>query len=334
MQTIEDAVREVANHEAGLQIHQVQSHDLRADGFALWSDSLRWDLQQQGLQHFCGRARAPADYLAKLTPGLAGRLLQHHIDQGDIGVGTLTLVSRGGVFLAVKRSDLAELTGTEVLQSVLEGIGHQTAPLSAAGPSFTPDSFAVDILSDETSREVSPGDVIRGGLRIEHSFIGEWATVIQTYFLRLVCANGMVHRECAGSKAVRTRRLRSDWADAKQQQMTQVRRLAQREWEKLGTKLAALQALQDTRIEVEAFLERWVRQARLSPRNLLPVLRQAWREEGAPQTAFGAINALTRVATHSTRVCPRQRRILSRLAGLLAFRQLHWCPRCMSLLRS
>lgn len=334
MQTIENAIREVGAHEADLELHQVQAHELSADGFALCSGNKRWELQPDGLKHLCGRARAPAEYIGNLTPKVAGQLLQYHIDHGDIGGGTLTLVSRSGAFLAIKRTDLAELTGTEVLQSVLDGLSDRAADLSVAALQINPDSFVIDILGEQISRAVAPGDVIRGGLRVEHSLIGEWATVVQTYFLRLVCNNGMVHRECTGKKSLRTRRLRADWADAKQQQMSQIRRLAEREWEKLEAKLTAIQALQESRIDVEAFLTRWVQQARLSPRNLLPVLRQAWREEEQAPTAFGAINALTRVATHSTRVNPRQRRILGHLAGLLAFRELHWCSHCMSLLRS
>ena len=150
--------------------------------------------------------------------------------------------------------------------------------------------------------------------------------------LRLVCSNGMTHRECAGSRAVRTRRLAVDHPDATRLQIAQVERLAADVWRKLGEKVAAFRGLREEQIDVLAFLERWLGRARLSARNLMPILQRAWEEEARETSAYGAVNAMTRVATHNVALPLRQRHVLSRLAGLVSFRRLHICPHCFSLL--
>jgi hypothetical protein len=61
-------------------------------------------------------------------------------------------------------------------------------------------------------------------------------------------------------------------------------------------------------------------------------LLAAWREWGAEDTYYAAVNALTWVGTHDQELTPRQRRSLSLLGGLLAFSGAHICPRCFSVL--
>jgi hypothetical protein len=65
---------------------------------------------------------------------------------------------------------------------------------------------------------------------------------------------------------------------------------------------------------------------------MMPRLLEAWRVEGEENTHYGAVNALTRVATHDLDLSERQRRVLAALAGILAFSEVHLCPRCFSVL--
>jgi hypothetical protein len=58
----------------------------------------------------------------------------------------------------------------------------------------------------------------------------------------------------------------------------------------------------------------------------------AWEAEGSEPSAFGALNALTRVATHSAELPEWQRQRLSRLAGIFANQDVHLCPHCFSVL--
>jgi hypothetical protein len=69
-------------------------------------------------------------------------------------------------------------------------------------------------------------------------------------------------------------------------------------------------------------------------KNMLARLMDAWREEGAENSVYGAVNAITRVATHDQELSERQRRTLAALAGLLSFSHLHICDRCFSILQS
>jgi hypothetical protein len=67
---------------------------------------------------------------------------------------------------------------------------------------------------------------------------------------------------------------------------------------------------------------------------MMPRLLAAWRTEGEENSHYGAVNALTRVATHDLDLSERQRRVLASLAGILAFSEVHVCPRCFSVLGS
>jgi hypothetical protein len=173
---------------------------------------------------------------------------------------------------------------------------------------------------------------VTAGLQITYSVTGEAATTIESYFYRLVCENGMVHRECVSAKAARTRRLPVTHANARELQLDQVRRLAVSEWSALTAKLESLHRLNSKPLDVLAFFRRSLERARLRLGALLALLEAAWQCEGGQATAWGAMNALTRVATHERNLPHRTRRVLAGLAGILAFRDRHVCPRCFSYL--
>jgi hypothetical protein len=115
-------------------------------------------------------------------------------------------------------------------------------------------------------------------------------------------------------------------------QTAQIRKLVTDTWSGLQEKLAAIRRLGDKRVEVRAALERFLRQAHLYSVSLMAQLLHAWEEEGGESTAFGALNALTRVATHSPELPPWQRHRLSRLAGVYANQDVHLCPHCFSII--
>ena len=97
------------------------------------------------------------------------------------------------------------------------------------------------------------------------------------------------------------------------------RRLARDAWAALHEKLDQLRALPNEPVQVERLLLRFLERARLSVERLLPLLRQAWEAEGARETLWDAINALSWTATHGPELKDRERRVLSGVAGLLAF---------------
>lgn len=323
-----EQVREVENR---VREHRLPVKDISVETDALVAGNVKLRLAPVGLSRVCKRLGAPYEYLSKLDERVRASLLQHHFDRGDLG-NVASILSLRDEFLAFGQPDLLRLSGTDVLDAVAQGIGQDTATVTIHGTHFSDDSFQFDLLNSQ-GEEVAPGDVLQAGLRITHSFIGEHATWIEVFILRLVCSNGLTHRDCVSRRAARTRRLPAHHPNALELQRAQIRRLAEAAWISLDQKLHAIRGLQEERIEVERLLRRWIERARLSVRTLMPLLQQAWETEGAQETTYGAINALTRVATHHPDLQPRQRRVLSGLAGLLAFRHQHLCPRCFSVLR-
>ena len=114
--------------------------------------------------------------------------------------------------------------------------------------------------------------------------------------------------------------------------MDQIRRLVGQTLQGLEPQLMEIQATSQRPANVEELLLRWLQRARISPRNIMPRLLEAWRLEGSEATHYGAVNALTRVGTHDPELSDRQRRVLASLGGLLAFSNVHICPRCFSVL--
>jgi hypothetical protein len=159
--------------------------------------------------------------------------------------------------------------------------------------------------------------------------------VIYAFNLRLACTNGMILRECASRDGIgRTRQLSVDHPNGREIQRNQIRQIALQQWNALQPRLEALRATSERRANVEELLNNWLLRERISRHEIMPRLLAAWRLEGSENTHYAAVNALTRVATHDSELSARQRRVLSALGGLLAFSQVHLCPRCYSMLTS
>ena len=308
----------------------------RPDTLTVLDDTLvvgdeRLALTQESRDRIFASVSAPATYLRELSPSFQGQALAHHVSRGDFGA-TVAVAARNGEVFAITRGDLVHLSGEEVLTALAEGLGEGSTALSVARIADTGDRLDVELVSSRKAIEVRRGDLVQGGLHLTHHRFGERATLIQTYMLRLVCTNGMTMRECVSRDGiVRTRKLAAGHPNGKALQLDQIRRLATRNWEALEPRLDEVKATSERPVDVEAVLSRWLQRARISPQ-LMGRLLGAWREEGSEPTQFAAVNALTRVATHDASLSLRQRRILASLGGLLAFSEVHICPRCFTVL--
>src|SRR5262249_8839671 len=157
---------------------------------------------------------------------------------------------------------------------------------------------------------------------------------IESFAFRLVCSNGLVQRQCLGRKGTarsrpRTRRLPGRYEHAHQQQREQIGRLASEAWQRLRRMSEGIRDLQQRKFELKD-VQRFLRQARMDSVRLLKLVEDAWKYEGAEATAFGFLNALTRVATHDPDLSDQQRRRLDLLAGVFAGQDVHLCPHCFS----
>jgi hypothetical protein len=275
---------------------------------------------------------APGVYLEKQSPGLRALALTEHARRGDFGTSPMALV-RDDELINIFEGGLSNLTPSDVVGAVGEELGAEGADLKISRIDHDLDRLELEIVSPSKATEVRAGDTIEAGLSIIHSRSGSEAIQIKTFMLRLICTNGLVHRECDSEEHfARTRRLPANHPHSRELQLDQIRRLTRWNWDKLQGKLEAIGKAAQRPAEVEDLLEKAIRRARLSWPRLRNRLLSAWHTEGAEDTYWGAVNALTRVSTHERGVRLRVRRHLATLAGVLAFSHRHVCPLCYSVI--
>jgi hypothetical protein len=338
--TLDEVHSEITQREAGLCRDRFPVSNVRVETDRVIAGDKEFRLGTEGLRRLCKRFQAPADYLGKLSSKLRASILQEHFAEGRFADDKLNdkssyILSRGGTFLDIGRSDLLTLDNTSVVQALRDGVAGDAPMLKVQNFHLDDESFSLDVVSPRIADEVRPGDVLHGGLHLSHSQRNGEATQVMPFVVRLLCTNGMVRRQCLGENyrsTPRTRRLAADRPEAKDMQMAQIRKLVAATWGGLQQMLSAICRLKDKTVEVPISLDRFLRQAHLFSRTLMSQLLHAWEQEGGETTAFGALNALTRVATHSPNLPPWQRQRLSRLAGLYANQDVHLCPHCFSIL--
>lgn len=339
--SIAETLLRLEEADAGLRIDRVHPGSIRVKDDGLWADNQRFGLDGDGFVRLCDCVNAPSHYLAGLPSSIGTSAVQFHIEQRDYCPprhrdGQTAIISRGGRFLSMGRSDLLNLTGSEVVTAALEGVGERYADLKVSDLRFNDESFTLEFISSREATEVRVGDGICAGLQVQHSRLGDLPTVILSFVYRLICRNGMVHRECTGARHTsRIRRLVGGTDAATEQLRTQIRRLSSERWTHAQRLLEPIcRSSQEPIANPLGVMERFLRSGRLFSANLLQWLQEAWALEGSEPTAFGVLNALTRVATHEMRLSQRQRRALAALAGIYARQSTHICPHCFSVLNT
>jgi hypothetical protein len=278
------------------------------------------------------KAGAPVGYFGKRTPSLRAAALQEHLRGGVFG-SKPRLVFRDGELATIARGELVDLTFGDVLKATLDVCEGRDERLFVTRIGRSEERLSLELISSSAIVDVRPGDVVKAGIEIIHERYGVTATQIQSFIYRLVCSNGMTRKECVSNEGIaRTRRLPVTLTSARELQVEQIRRLVGQTLQGLEPQLMEIRATSERPANVEELLLRWLQRARIAPRNMMPRLLAAWRVEGSETTHYGAVNALTRVGTHDQELSDRQRRVLASLGGLLAFSNVHICPRCFSVL--
>lgn len=275
---------------------------------------------------------APARYFKKRTPELRALALQEHLKEGAFG-GKPSVIFRGNALATICSGELIDLSFSEVLGAALDACRERNEELFVARIGRSEERLSLELIGSSATIDVRPGDVVKAGIEIIHERYGANATQIQAFIYRLVCLNGMTRKECVSNdNLARTRRLPVTLASARELQIEQIRRLVGQTLQGLEPQLMEIRATSERPANVEELLLRWLQRARIAPRTMMPRLLEAWRLEGSEATHYGAVNALTRVGTHDSELSDRQRRVLASLGGLLAFSNVHICPRCFSVL--
>jgi hypothetical protein len=326
--TLNDLRKRISQSDADVVEMPLTNLTFDADGLRHDHGLLRIDESARRRLYFL--AKAPALYLEQHSSELQANVLMAHAKRGDFGRRPV-VVARGENLLTVVRGHFVNLSDLEVVDGVAETLGAECDRMFLSKIVSEVDRLEVELVSPAKATEVRVGDIIQGGLSIVHSRYGEKATVIQSFINRLVCQNGLTQRECPTSNGIgQTRRVPITRPGGRETQLSQIRMLTRQAWNSLEARLTAVKETSSRPVRVPELLERWLLTARLSGQRQR--LLAAWRDEGAEPTIYGAMNAVTRIATHDRELSDRQRRILRALAGLLAFREVHVCPRCNSLL--
>ena len=277
---------------------------------------------------------APCAYLEKRGIDVQIVALRDHIRQGDFGLAPNPVLRNGQLF-TLRCDNLIELAHADVLNAIAESLGQSADALTLSQIAYADGRLEMDLVSPAKAIEVRRGDVVTAGLHIEHSRYGDHATQIHAFVYRLVCENGMTRRQCVSEEGiVRIRKLPASHPQGRELLLDQVRRLTARTWHDLEPQLVALRATSNRRVDVPHLLRQWVQRARFSPDTtrpnrarrvpkLMDRLLAAWRDWGAEDTYYGAVSAITWVASHDRGLSPRQRRTLSLLGGVLAFSEVH-----------
>lgn len=343
-----NVLAKIVEAEASLEQTYVHTSELRAIANGLDIGGKTLGFKDAGLARFSKCLGMPVEYTAKIRPELRSSIQNSHLlheefADAKMSGGMVRILSRSGEFLGMDRGDLGFLTGQTVFQAVVDGIGQSNEFLRIENFKIECETLALDFVSERVGREVRKGDVLFGGLHVEHSLLGENATKIEPFLFRLRCSNGAVVRECLGARqGHRTRRLAGSDLYAREQQIDQVRRLAREGFGKLAAKLSAVQQLTERTLNHQAdvvkVLGEFLRRARMHSANVVSLLQHAWEHPlggNREMTYFGVLNALTWLATHHQNVVhgeqtisDRQAGILLRLAGVFANQSVHICPSC------
>lgn len=337
MISLAEALETIQKEESQLAELPLPLDRLIVEPEAIRAGDVRYRLMPEGLERVCDRLahrpKIPARYVASLPERLRTEVFRHHLSEAGEGGRMVSLFIRGGDLVGFGRADLARLGGPDVLEAVAEGLGGGEGQLQVTRLESRNESLLCDLITHRAERRVRRGDVVFGGIHIDHSMTGAYATRVEGYLYRLACTNGAIHRECVGARrAPRTRRLTVDHPHARLQQREQVKRLSADALGALSSRLQALERLTTERVDLPHLAANWLRRARLSPDRLLPHLQRAYAEEGGEGTAYDVMNAFTRVATHATELSPRTRETLARLGGMLAFGHSRLCNRCWSVI--
>lgn len=324
---------ELTEKDAAFSQVTMDTRDLRFAPEGIVYGEKLYNTNEQIRSRLFDKVGAPGKYLGTHSEAFQAEALSAHTRRGDFGQKP-TLVLRGDELVTIVKGELFTLPNADVIRAIDQELDGAKNGLLVTRVSNTEGVLDVEIVSPAKEISVRPGDIVRSGLHIRHERFGAEATQVHAFIYRLVCSNGMTRKECVrgSEQRSRTRKLPSDFPNNRELQMGQIRGLARQYWDQLGRQLEAFQATSERPAHVEEVLIRWLQRARISIDNILPRLMAAWGVEGAERTQYGAINALTRVATHDLTLSDRQRRTLSMLAGLLAFSEVHICQACFSVL--
>lgn len=313
----------------------IAPRDLRLlESGELWLESKKFKLTPEAETSLTKLVQCPSSFFTSIPNDLRATLVNRLlVDSSRIMSDRLLVLIKNEQILGFSNPSLLHLSGSEVLHTALSAKPKSISEdLDVRRFELTPDTLLLEVSSPQASIEIRADEIISAGLSIRHSPNGSFATKISTYLHRLVCTNGMTVPVCNDDKRLRVRRLDSS-RFTKQELIKNLHAISAKAWDELDLKLEAFATLRTKKVRVSAVLNDLVKRMRLKDK-VAKALRQAVLEDelGFDSSQMGVVNALARVATHSSLLTARAQCRLTEAAGVLSQEHVHRCPTCFSVI--
>lgn len=298
-------------------------------------DADTYEFSEQPWYTVCRHVGISDDLLQRCGQGL-GKLVFDVLKKtplsknGKFGSIRLGCDSNGHV-VALSDADLVCLSNADIVAIIKEAwptnISSET--LSAAYLDLTDIAFELNYFTTQLVVEPRKGDILYGGISIRHSQAGLFPTQILSYIYRLVCTNGMTQRICLAGKSARTKRCNAK--NPKEPMLEAIREQIIHAWLQLSERLDGIKELTKHTLKIDALPETLRRRWSIN-REVAEEIAAAMNNDelGRTFTEYDLVNALSRVATHSTSLALRYRHHLSLAAGMFAQHHIHQCCLCGS----
>lgn len=209
---------------------------------------------------------------------------------------------------------------------------------------IAPGEVHIEATFGQMVSEPSVGDTVEFGVSLRHSTAGRFASAVELYGYRLVCANGMLAPVCItdGNKRKRLRIRRGGEASLALT-LSRIESTAAEAFRGLTGRMRSLQKLTEKPIELGPAIDALVRSNRFST-DVRDELHDALErgEHGGYENEFGLVNLTSYLGQHGPQGRrqngkPRQvpasvRRRLQLIAGVHAGQDAHLCPHCRRVL--
>jgi len=214
----------------------------------------------------------------------------------------------------------------EILQNVEEAIGSDKINVLGYNPPLvTLDQSVFSVVTDQCF-EAKTGDMLFGGIEIQNSITGDTAIEIAPFIFRQVCSNGMIVSEGLGRWSRREEDSNfSSWTYSTSKSATQ----------RISGEFHRIKKLSEVPVGQRAdnTLRSLFQKFGISTRTQVEIVgeSQATNEGNGPENMYDIWNAITRVATHSSKLSATASRDLRRIAGEVV-REVALCPHCSQLI--
>lgn len=255
-------------------------------------------------------------------------LLLHNLNYlfTNNATGKLRFFLRDGVVIGAHANRPKYYSNLQMVEAAEEVIGSSNV-IGYHQASTTLERSRVAIVANRSFEPIAgSGDMLYGGIQFENSIIGEQKIQITPYIFRQWCSNGAYSSENVGQWSHRndeTHDIR-EWVKSSTDLALQA----------LDTEFGRIQQLTEKSVEghpIEALRSLFVKFG-IPARTQQEIVQAAeGQHDGAgPRTMYDLWNAITRVATHSTKLSVASSCQLQFVAGQVS-REVDLCPQCHQL---